>query len=154
MDHKEKAVAYYKQKFNCSQGIFAADAVEHGVEEALALRLGTNFGGGARKGELCGAVSGALMVLGLLYGHSERGDAAAKASAYALAEEYMDRFIRENGSVVCRELLGYDLSVPEQMQTIREKDLFHVRCPEIIRSAVAILDELLTEQGNGENGNE
>ena len=47
MDHKEKAVAYYKQKFNCAQGIFAAYAVEHGVEEALALRLGTNFGGGA-----------------------------------------------------------------------------------------------------------
>ena len=127
MDHKEKAVAYYKQKFNCAQGIFAAYAVEHGVEEALALRLGTNFGGGARKGELCGAVSGALMVLGLLYGHSERGDAAAKARAYTLAEEYMNRFIRE-------------------------KELFRVLCPEIIRSAVAILDELLAEQDSKENG--
>ena len=122
------------------------------MEEALALRLGTNFGGGARKGELCGAVSGALMVLGLLYGHSEGGDAAAKARSYALAEEYMNRFIRENGSAVCRELLGYDLSVPEQMASIREKELFQVRCPEIIRSAAAILDELLAEQDGKENG--
>ena len=153
-DHREKAAAYYEQNFNCAQSIFATYAVEHGIEETLALRLGTNFGGGARKGELCGAVSGALMVLGLLYGHSERGDAAAKARAYALSEEYMNRFIRENGSVVCRELLGYDLSVPEQMASIREKDLFHVRCLEIIRSAAAILDKLLTEQSNGENGNE
>ena len=126
--------------------------MEHGIEVTLALRLGTNFGGGARKGELCGAVSGALMVLGLLYGHSERGDAAAKARAYTLAEEYMNRFIRENGSAVCRELLGYDLSVPEQMASIREKELFRVLCPEIIRSAVAILDELLAEQDSKENG--
>lgn len=152
MDHREKAVAHYEQNFNCAQSIFAAYAVERGIEEALALRLGTNFGGGARKGELCGAVSGALMVLGLLYGHGKRGDAAAKARAYALSEEYMNRFIRENGSVVCRELLGYDLSVPEQMASIREKDLFHVRCPEIIRSAAAILDELLTELDGKENG--
>ena len=152
MDHREKAVVYYSQNFNCAQSIFAVYAVEHGIEETLALRLGTNFGGGARKGELCGAVSGALMVLGLLYGHGKRGDAAAKARAYALSEEYMNRFIRENGSVVCRELLGYDLSVPEQMASIREKDLFHVRCPEIIRSAAAILDELLTELDGKENG--
>lgn len=64
----------------------------------------------------------------------------------------MNRFIRENGSAVCRELLGYDLSVPEQMASIREKELFRVLCPEIIRSAVAILDELLAEQDSKENG--
>lgn len=63
MSHADKAVEYYSHNFNCSQGIFAAYAVENGLDEKLALKIGTNFGGGARKGEMCGAVAGALMVM-------------------------------------------------------------------------------------------
>ena len=146
--HAEKAVDYYSHNFNCTQGVFTTYAVEHGIDEKLALRLATNFGGGARKGEMCGAVSGALMVLGLLYGHSERDDLDTKAKAYAMSEEYMNRFIRKNGSVVCRELLGYDLSKPEEKAVIMEKNLFRTLCPEMIRSAVEILDELLKENSS------
>lgn len=62
MSHKEKAVEYYNNNFNCSQGVFTAFATELGMDEKLALKLATNFGGGERKGELCGAVAGALMV--------------------------------------------------------------------------------------------
>ena len=94
---------------------------------------------------MCGAVSGALMVLGLLYGHSESGDIETKSKAYAMAEDYMNRFIDRNGSVVCRELLGYDLSKADEREKIMEKNLFRTLCPEIIRSAVSILDELLEE---------
>ncbi len=141
--HEEKAVEYYNHNFNCSQGVFATYAIEHGIDEKLALQIATNFGGGARKGEMCGAVSGALMVLGLFYGHSESDDRETKAKAYAMTEEYMNRFIKENGSVVCRELLGYDLSKSDEREKIMEKNLFRTLCPEIIRSAVDILDELL-----------
>ena len=63
MSHAEKALTYYGSNFNCSQSVFTAFATEMGMDEQTALRLGTNFGGGARKGEMCGAVSGALMVL-------------------------------------------------------------------------------------------
>ena len=143
--HAKRAVDYYGRNFNCSQGVFTTYAIEHGIDEKLALKLATNFGGGARKGEMCGAVSGALMVLGLLYGHSESEDPDAKARAYAVSEEYMNRFIRRNGSVVCRELLGYDLSKPEEKAVILEKDLFRTFCPDMIRSAVEILDELIEE---------
>ena len=66
---EEKAVEYYNNNFNCSQGVFTAFATEMGMDEKLALKLATNFGGGERKGELCGAVAGALMVLGLRCGH-------------------------------------------------------------------------------------
>ena len=86
------------------------------------------------------------MVLGLLYGHSESDDLDTKAKAYVMAEEYMNRFIKKNGSVVCRELLGYDLSKPEERVVILEKNLFHTMCPNLIRSAVEILDEFLEEQ--------
>ena len=141
--HEEKAVEYYSHNFNCTQGVFTTYAIEHGIDEKLALRIATNFGGGARKGELCGAVSGALMVLGLLYGHSESSDSETKAKAYAMTEDYMNRFAKENGSVVCRELLGYDLSKPDEHEKIVEKNLFRTACPEIIRSAVRILDDIL-----------
>ena len=147
--HAKKAVDYYCSNFNCTQGVFTAYAVEYGIDEKLALKLATNFGGGARKGEMCGAVSGALMVLGLLYGHSESEDHETKARSYALSEEYMNRFIRENGSVVCRELLRYDLSKPEEREKIMEKNLFRTFCPEVIRSAVEILDRLLQEKLSG-----
>ena len=145
MSHADKAVEYFSHNFNCSQGVFTAFAVENDIDEKLALKLGTCLGGGGRKGEMCGAVSGALMALGLLYGHSEENDSAAKAKAYAMTVEFMDRFSQRNGSVVCRELLGYDLSKPEEMAIIKEKKLFQTKCTERIRSAAEILDELLKE---------
>lgn len=141
--HADKAVEYFNHNYNCAQSIFASYAAEFGIDERLALKLGTNFGGGARKGELCGAVSGALLVLGLRFGHCDSNDPETKAKSYAIAEEYMNRFIRANGSTVCRDLLGYDLSKTEDMQRIREKNLFRTTCPEMVRSAAAILDDML-----------
>ena len=118
MNRADKAVEYYNNNFNCSQGVFTSFATELGIDEKLALKLGTNFGGGARKGEMCGAVSGALMVLGLKYGHCESSDLKTKSRAYTLAEDYMNRFIEANGSVVCRDLLGYNLSIKEDKEKI------------------------------------
>ncbi|MEE0686601.1 MAG: C-GCAxxG-C-C family protein [Lachnospiraceae bacterium] len=145
MNHKEKAVNYFNSNFNCSQGVFTTFATEMGMDEELALKLATNFGGGARKGELCGAVAGALMVLGLRDGHCDSDDLETKAKAYKEATEFMDRFIKKNGSVVCRQLLGYDLSKPEDKLIIDEKNLFKTICPIMIESAVEILDEMIAE---------
>ncbi len=145
MSHAEKALAYYANNFNCSQGVFATYATEMGIDEQLALKLATNFGGGERKGELCGAVAGALMILGLRCGHCESTDADGKANAYAVTEEFMNRFIEKNGSVVCRELLGYDITKAEDMKVIKQQNLFRTRCPRIIEKAVEILDEMIAE---------
>ena len=82
--------------------------------------MATQFGGGARKGEMCGAVSGALMVLGLKYGHCHSENDEEKGRAYQISEDFMNRFIQKNGTVVCRELLGYDLSEPEDMKKIMD----------------------------------
>ena len=145
MKHADKAVEYFNNNFNCSQGVFTAFATELGIDEKLALRLGTNFGGGERKGELCGAVAGALMVLGLRCGHCDSNDIEGKDKAYKISEEFMNRFISKNGSVICRELLGYDLSKDEDMEIIRSKNLFRSVCPEMVRSAANILDEMINE---------
>ncbi len=145
MNHADKAVAYYGKHFNCSQGVFTAFATEMGMDEETALKLATNFGGGARKGELCGAVAGALMVLGLRCGHCDSEDAAGKAEAFRISEEFMNRFQARNGSVVCRELLGYDLTKADDMAIIRERNLFQTTCPDMVRSAAEILDGMIQE---------
>lgn len=145
MNHADKAVEYFNNNFNCSQGVFTSFATELGMDEKLALRIGTNFGGGERKGELCGAVAGALMALGLRCGHCESDDMEGKARAYKLSEEFMNRFAERNGTVVCRKLLGYDLTKAEDMKIIKERNLFRTICPEMIKSAATILDEMIDE---------
>ena len=111
----------------------------------MALKIATQFGGGARKGEMCGAVSGALMVLGLKYGHYHYNALEEKGNAYKIAEDFMNRFIAKKGTVVCRELLGYDVSKPEDMIKIKEMDLFKKTCPEMIKCATEIVEEMLQE---------
>ena len=145
ISHAQKAVEYFCNNFNCSQSVFATFATEYGIDEELALKLGTDFGGGARMGELCGAVSGALLVLGLRCGHCKCGDTETKQKSYAIASEYMHRFIEKQGSVVCRDLLEYDLSKPEEMEQARQKNLFHTICPQMVKQAVEILDEMIEE---------
>ena len=145
MNHVEKAIGFYNNNFNCSQGVFTAYAIEMGLDEKTALMLATNFGGGERKGELCGAVAGALMVLGLKCGHCDSNDMKSKSKAYCISKQFMNRFIEKNGSVVCRDLLGYDLTNAEDKKIITEQNLFRTFCPNMVRNAVEILDEMINE---------
>lgn len=145
MTKAEKALELFSNNFNCSQAVLTAFAPDLGLDEKLALMLGTQFGGGARNGEMCGAVSGALMVLGLKYGHFESENNEQKQRAYAIAVEFTKRFRERNGSIVCRDLLGYDLTKPEDSACIREKNLFRTICPEMIRSAVEVLEGVIAD---------
>lgn len=143
MTKVEKAEQMFKNGFNCSQAVLSVFAEDFGLSEETALRIATQFGGGARKGEMCGAVSGALMVLGLKYGHGYNFTPDEKSTAYGIAEDFMNRFIAKNKSVVCRDLLGYDLTKKTDMEIIREQNLFRKICPEMIGCAVEILEEML-----------
>ncbi|MGN0551799.1 MAG: C-GCAxxG-C-C family protein [Oscillospiraceae bacterium] len=145
MNKTDKALELFSNNFNCSQAVLTAFAPDFGLDEKLALKLGTSFGGGARNGEICGAVSGALMVLGLKYGHFDAADSEQKSRAYAITAEYTKRFKEANGSIVCRDLLGYDLSNPDEMACIKEKGLFGDVCPKAIKSAVEILEGVLAD---------
>lgn len=145
MSHVDKAETYFCNNFNCSQAVFTTFATELGLDEEVALKISTQFGGGARKGEMCGAVAGALMVLGLKYGHCHAEDMVEKGNAYQISEDFMNRFIADKGTVVCRELLGYDVSKQEDMQKIKELDLFKTICPEMIRCATSIVEQMMHE---------
>ena len=139
----EKAAAYFDNGFCCSQAVFTTFATEYGIPEELALKISTQFGGGARKGEMCGSVAGALMALGLKFGFSDGTAQNEKELAHQKAEEFMNRFIEKKGTVVCRELLGRDLSKPGELEKCRELGVFKTICPEMVRCAAEIIEDML-----------
>jgi C_GCAxxG_C_C family probable redox protein len=129
--------------FNCSQSVFAALAPELGLDQETALKIAGPFGGGiSRMGETCGAVTGALMALGLKAGFSAP-DPAAKERIYLLGHQLMARFSELHSSTLCRDLLGVDLSTPEGLAEAKERGLFKTQCPLYIKDAVQIASEML-----------
>lgn len=145
MNKAERAIELFNNNFNCSQAVFTVFATDYGISEELALKLATSFGGGARSGEMCRAVSGALMVLGLRYGHFIAENNEQKQKAYSLGQEFVRRFKEMNNSIVCRDLLGYDLSKEDEYEIIASKGLFKTICPNMVRDAVIILEHMVCE---------
>ena len=143
MTHKEKALQYFSDKFHCSQAVLAAFAPELGLTEEQALKLGACFGAGMRKGEVCGACTGALMVLGLMYGQSDKDDLESRMRANKVNVEMMNSFAEKNGSYICNELLGCDIRTEEGVKEAREKGLFTEFCPKMVACAVDVLEEII-----------
>lgn len=143
MNHIEKAKKYFEQKYHCSQAVLAAFAEELGLTEEQALKLGGCFGGGMCKGEVCGACTGALMALGLKFGQSDIRDLESRKKTNDVAVEFLDIFKKENGSYICRELLGCDLATEEGKLYAMEKQLFVEFCPKMVESATMIAEKLL-----------
>ena len=142
--HAGDAVAAYSRGYNCSMAVFSVYAPEFGLDAETAARIGSPFGAGvAKTGEICGAVSGALMVIGLTQKPDTIRDPASREKVYALARRFIDGFTARNNSVNCTDLMGCDLSDPQQFTEAREKKLFATRCPTLVRDAGEILDGLL-----------
>jgi C_GCAxxG_C_C family probable redox protein len=141
MTRIEEVLALFKKGFNCAQSIMAVYGRELALDHEISLRLANAFGGGMGKtGETCGAVTGALMVIGLKFGTGDLKDKASKAKTYELAGKFMKNFKARNNSTVCRELLGFDIGSnnnPAKNLIVSQK------CPEFVKDAVEILEELL-----------
>ena len=141
----EQAVERFGKGFNGSQAVLGSYSEQFGLDCEKAFKVATGFGGGMRMGSTCGAVSGAFMVLGLKYGNTTAEDKEGKANTYKKVEEYIKRFKARNDSVMCRELLGCDLTTPEGMKEAQDKGLFSSICPGMVREAVEILEEMMNE---------
>lgn len=146
MTQREKALVYFDRQFHCSQAVLAAYAEECGLTEEQALKLGGCLGSGMRKGEVCGACTGALLVLGLLYGQSDEKELASRQRANEVNDKMMNRFKEVCGSYICNDLLGYDITTEEGLRKIREHHLFTEFCPQMVANAVDILEEIRKEQ--------
>jgi C_GCAxxG_C_C family probable redox protein len=134
MNNVDRAVACFREGFSCSQAILSTYGRELGMDKDMALGVSGSFGGGmASMAETCGAVTGAFMVIGLKYGKTKADDEEAKKKTYVLVREFVDRFKSRNGSIVCRELLGYDISIPEGMKAVKREEAHRHPVPAVCR---------------------
>jgi len=142
---EELARATFARSYNCAQSVLSAFSDMYDLDRSIALRLANGFGGGLRTGELCGALTGGTMVIGLLCGFSEEGDMERKAFCNQKTYEFLERFRAENGSVLCRELLDCDIHKPEGFEDAKAKLGHETICPNVIGTAVSILESMSFE---------
>lgn len=136
----------FNNGFNCSQSVFSAFCKDLGLERNLGLKIACSFGAGmGYMGETCGAVTGAFMVLGLIYGQNDEEDKFSRALNYLLVKDFASRFRKLNGSINCKELIEYDLSDENQLNTARKTDVFTTKCAKYVRDAVKLLEEIIAE---------
>ncbi len=117
-----------------------------GLDREKALRVAGAFGAGiGRMGETCGAVTGAFIVIGLKHGKTTADDDEAREKTYELVKKFTTLFKDRDRSILCRELLGHDLSTQEGRDAVFEKNLFITLCPRFVRDSVEILEEVLKD---------
>ena len=145
MDHGMKAAELFLGGYNCAQAVVVAFCDELGMTEAQAARMASSFGGGmGRMREVCGAVSGMLLVAGILYGYDTPGDDVSKKRHYTLVQQLAGQFREEVGSIVCREILKNPPSDPNP--TPRTAEFYKTRpCARMLTLAAGILDDYLRE---------
>lgn len=140
LNKSDQAVECFNAKFSCSQAVFSVYAVELGMDIETALKVAGAFGGGiARSGEFCGAVTGALMAIGLKYGKTKAEDEVAKEKTYLFSQEFIEEFKSRNGTVICKELTGCDMSSPEGLQKFKDNNIHVTRCAGFVRDAAEML---------------
>lgn len=144
MTKKDIAAALFHEGFSCSQAVLGAVSDEYGLDRETALKLAQSFGGGiARRADWCGAVTGALMAIGLRFGRTRAEDAAARDRTYQACGEFILRFETRFGAVKCRDLLGCDIGTPEGAAEAAARRLHETRCADYVSAAVEILEEIL-----------
>lgn len=145
MTRKEKATALFEDGYNCSQAVVLAFSDLVGIDEKALAKIASSFGGGmGRLREVCGAVTGMFMVLGLLYGYSEAESGTKKAEHYERIQNAARKFSEKTGSIVCRELLGLSNKPSDPTPEKRTETYYKKRpCKELVGIAAEILEEII-----------
>lgn len=145
MDRGTQAAELFLQGYNCAQAVAVAFADVTGLSKDFSARMASSFGGGmGRMREVCGAVSGMLMVAGLLYGYDTPGDDERKKAHYSLVQELAGKFREQNGSIICREILKNPPSDPAPSP--RTAEYYASRpCARMVYTAASLLEEYIKE---------
>lgn len=143
MDHVTKAAELFLGGYNCAQAVAVAFCDVTGMDEKTAARIASPFGGGmGRMREVCGAVSGMLMVLGYLYGYDNTDEDGKKKQVYAQVQELANQFREKNGSIICRELLNNPPSDPNPSP--RTAEYYAKRpCARMVMVAAELMDTFI-----------
>lgn len=131
---KEKFICY-----NCCQSVLIPFSEEFGLSEKTALRLAAGFGGGMSRGETCGAVTGAYMVLGLK-NNTSLSLSEAKANIKSMTRRFDEIFTKKQGSLLCKDLIGYNLSISEEAEKASNANVFDTICPHLVAYSVEVIE--------------
>ncbi len=141
---KNKAIELFKNNYNCSQVVLNAYAKNLGLSDELSLKIATPFGGGmARQQYVCGAVTGAYLILGLKYGKHLKEDNESKSKTYEMVHQFNTEFLKENDSLQCKEILGFDMNTEEGKKEIESRNLYEVKCVKAIKTAIEIISKMI-----------
>jgi C_GCAxxG_C_C family probable redox protein len=139
----KRAVEMFSEGYSCSQAIVAAYGDRFGLDSSTALRIASGLGGGiGRTGNICGAVTGAILILGLKFGSTNPKDKNAKYAAYKKVQDFCEEFKAQSGSLICHELLGFDFMSPEGEMKSKQPGAFE-HCPGYVQIAAEILESML-----------
>lgn len=149
-EYGEYAKSLFMKGYNCSQSVVCAFSDVLDIDEKMLMRLSSPFGGGmGRLREVCGAVSGMFIVLGLLEGYDDISDITLKTELYKKVQKLAADFEAENGTIICRELLGLDKGKDSPVPEERTKEYYEKRpCPDKVKSAAKILAKYISEHNH------
>jgi len=148
LDAVDRAEALFREGFSCSQAVLMAFAPGLGMDERQAALVASAFGGGvARHGWTCGALTGALMAVGLHAGHASAQDTATKDELYARVQALVVRFEDRHGATACRQLTGADMLDPAARQAAADRGVFKTLCPQLVHTAATLVAETLAAPG-------
>ena len=145
MNKLELVEKNYLDGLNCCQSVIAIFSEEYGLPIEYGLKMASGFGGGLKRGEACGVVTGAIMALGLKYGNIDPLDNESKDKITDYTKKFQKRFIDEFGSVRCKDLLGYDVSIEEESRYAKENNISKQICPKYVVGAVKIIEEIMKD---------
>jgi C_GCAxxG_C_C family probable redox protein len=144
MTKSEEAVVLFQQGFNCAQAVLSVFAADFGLDRDMARRISQGFSAGiGRTDNISGALSAAIIVIGLQHGGIRADDVAAKQKTYAVVAEFLQEFKTLHGSGACTNLLGYNLSDPQQFAQAKTHNVALERCPTFVRDAVKLIEKVL-----------
>ena len=146
--YPEAAQALFNEGYNCAQAVFAAFSDVTGLDKQTSIMLSSGFGGGmGRLREVCGAVSGMIMAASAICGYTDPKDSVAKKQHYQLVQHLCGHFKQENGSIICRELLGLGNGADDPTPSERTEQYYKRRpCGEYVKIAAQIVCEAFAKE--------
>lgn len=145
MLNREQVIEKMNGNLHCSQIVLGALSEYLGYEQDELYRLSCPFGGGMGLGDTCGCVTGALMAIGIKAGNDTPGNQEQDQLCRDMAKRFQDEFVKQHGSTLCRELVGYDFRDPEQRRIAKEQGKTREICPQLILDAIAIAKKIILE---------
>jgi C_GCAxxG_C_C family probable redox protein len=138
----EKAAQHFSEGYNCAQSVLLTMFEHWKGANDLIPKVATAFGGGiGRCGSVCGALTGGVIAISIKYGTNDMS-LGKRLKAYEVAQKFYRKFLQCHGSALCQELVGYNLSNPEDLKKAQKTNVFEEKCTHFVRTAVEILVDL------------